>query len=317
MNAPRNGYTPGTGLPLAPPLGSTNDELSAQVRDEFAQSKEPNTSALTSAEVTTHSRIGKRALQRLDEHLSDRDRRVLARVAEHRFLTTHQLQAFCFDDHTSEASASRTARRVLSRLQRDGLLRALDRRIGGVRAGSAARVWQLAPAGTRVLHGDEARRRLGTPSLRFLAHRLAIADVHLLLRAHLDIEAIEDVTVEVEPAAWRRYQGRSGEPRWLQPDLHAELTTRDFTDRAFIEVDLGTESLPTLLGKCVQYEEYRRSGIEQDRYGSFPIVVWLLTSPERVAKLDTAVRRHQGLNGEMFRYATPDTLAQVLAGDAS
>lgn len=317
MNAPRDGYTPGTGLPLAPPLGSTNDELSAQVREEFAQAREPNTSALTSAEVTTHPRIGRRALKRLEQNLSGRDRGVLARVAEHRFLTTHQLQAFCFADHTSEASASRTARRVLSRLERDGLLRSLERRVGGVRAGSAARVWQLAPGGTRVIHGDEARRRLGTPSIRFMAHRLAIADVHLLLRAHRDIEAIEEVSVEVEPAAWRRYQGRSGEPRWLQPDLYAELTTRDFTDRAFVEVDLGSESLPTLLGKCVQYEEYRRSGIEQERHGSFPLVVWLLTSPERVARLDAAVRRHQGLKAEMFRYATPDTLAQVLAGDAS
>ena len=125
------------------------------------------------------------------------------------------------------------------------------------------------------------------------------------------------MTVEVEPASWRKYLGPSGERRWLQPDLYAEITTADFVDRTFIEVDLGTESLPTLIRKCQQYEDYRRSGTEQEHRGSFPLVVWLLTTAERVTKLEAAVRHSHGLTTQMFRYATPNTLTQVLAGGSA
>lgn len=320
MSAVDRGYTPGRGLPLGSPAGSPLEDMSTQVSREFAGSREPNTSSGTSSEVQSRPparRLGRRVLAALDSQLSARDREVIQRVAEHRFLTTHQIQAFCFVDHVSADSAARTTRRVLARLERDGLLQALDRRVGGVRSGSAATIWHLTAAGQRLIHADDKRRRTGIPSERFLAHCLAVADVHVLLDQHRRIEAIEAVAVEVEPASWRRYQGPAGEPRWLQPDLYAEITTADFLDRHFIEVDLGTESLPTLLGKCDQYEQYRRSGVEQARHGSFPIVLWLLTSPERARKLEQALARSSTLTAAMFRFATPATLTQVLAGGSA
>jgi len=315
-----SGYTPGQGIPLGSPVGSPLDELSAQVSSEFAGFKEPNTSAVSAAEVPSARRarrIGHRALASIDGQLSGRDRDVIKRVAEHRFLTTHQIQAFCFTTHASDDSAGRTTRRVLLRLERDGLLAALDRRIGGVRSGSSATIWSLTPAGQRLVHTDDKRRRTATPSERFLAHCLAIGDVHVLLDQHRHIEAIEKVAIEVEPASWRRYQGPSGEPRWLQPDLYTEITTSDFVDRFFAEVDLGSESLPTLLGKCEQYEQYRRSGTEQSRHGSFPLVLWLLTNDERARKLERAIGRSSKLTSAMYRFATPETLTQVLAGGSA
>lgn len=256
-------------------------------------------------------------LDRLAQQLSERDREILARVDEHRFLTTHQVQAFCFTDHVSADSAGRSARRVLARLQRDGLLRALDRRIGGVRSGSASTIWHLAPAGSRLIHDETMGRRVCPPSDRFLSHCLAVADIHLVLRQHETIETVEKVAVEVEPASWRRYQGPAGEPRWLQPDLYAELTTSEWIDRFFIEVDLGTESMPTLLGKCEQYEAYRRSGIEQDRHGNSPIVLWLFMDRGRADKLANAVGRSTKLTDAMYEFATPETLTQVLAGGSA
>lgn len=315
----RRNYTPGAGLPLAVPIGTDNGGLSDEVSGEFPQSREPNTSAASLTEVspTQVSRVGARQLHRLTDRLSDRDRAVLDLVAQHRYLTTSQLQHFCFLDHQSAATGARVTRRVLRRLEQAGLLRPLARRVGGVRAGSAATIWRLAPAGARIVYGDDKRRRPVEPSERFLNHCLAIADVHVLLHQHRRIEAIEDVAVEVEPASWRTYQGAGGERRWLQPDLYAEITSSDFVDRHFIEVDLGTESLPTLLKKCHQYEEYRRSGLEQDRHGSFPLVVWLFLDESRAARLAAAVRRTGKLTDAMYRVATPETLTQVLAGGAS
>lgn len=314
-------YVPGRGLPLGYPTGSDEDRGDAQVRGEFSSSREPNTSVVSPPSVPPRpsaARIGKRQLSMLAGRLSERDMDVLVVVARHRVLTTHQIQGFCFLDHDSAVSASRTTRRVLARLQRDGLLRALDRRVGGVRSGSDATIWQLAPAGSRLVYGEDRRRRISSaPSDRFLGHCLAVADVHVLLRQHQRIEAIEDVKVEVEPASWRRYQGAGGEPRWLQPDLTARITTNEYVDWWFIEVDLGTESLPTLLRKCQQYEAYRRTGIEEAEHGSFPLVLWLLPNDARAQKLAAAVKQSDSLTTALYRYATPETLAGVLAGGAA
>jgi hypothetical protein len=84
----------------------------------------------------------------------------------------------------------------------------------------------------------------------------------------------------VEPDSWRRYIGIGGEPRWLQPDRAATVSTGRWTDRWFIEIDLGTESLPTLLGKCGYYETYRQTGIEQETTGGIRTV---MLDPERAS----------------------------------
>jgi hypothetical protein len=308
------GYTPGSGLPLAPPLGSSGKSVTPLVEGALEPLGELNTSS--SADVVVPARrVSARALDRLSQQLSDRDRIVLSRLLEHGYLTTHQIEGFAFSGHATPGSASRATRRVLARLDRDGLVRTVGRRVGGVRAGSAATVWRLAPAGVRLLREAGARIRKGEPSVRHLAHTLAVADVHLLLRDHERIEAIESVTVQVESAAWRPYHGAGGERRWLQPDLYAEITTSDFVDRIFLEVDLGSEGMATLLDKCRQYEAYRASGSEQQQ-GSFPLVIWLFLTPDRARALSAAVSRSPRLSAEMFRYATPDTLTQVVAGGA-
>jgi hypothetical protein len=244
--------------------------------------------------------------------MPERDWEVLRRIAEHRYLTTSQVQRFVFTNHDSEQAAARTARHVLQRLDRLGIIRPLQRRIGGVRAGSSAHVWQLAPPGARLLRDDGFTYRTHEPSPRFLAHCLTVADVHLGLQDLVTLDTITNVRVQTEPSCWRRFTGPGGEPRWLQPDLAAVVSTADYGDRWFIEVDLGTESLPTLLRKCGQYEQYRAAGIEQAEHGAFPLVLWLFTRPERVAKLQGAVLRSTRLTPQLYRYAALDGLRQVI-----
>ncbi|KQV73879.1 hypothetical protein ASC61_02010 [Aeromicrobium sp. Root344] len=239
--------------------------------------------------------------------MPERDWDVLRRISEHRYLTTHQVQAFVFTTHSSAESAARTARHVLQRLERNALIRMVTRRIGGARSGSAARVWQLAPAGARLLRDDGAAQRTHEPSLRFLAHCLAVADVHLGALALSDLDQVQQVRVQTEPDCWRRYVGIGGEPRWLQPDLAAVVDLTDFSDRWFIEVDLGSESIPTLLKKAGQYEAYRASGIEQQEHGAFPLVLWMFSRPDRADKLRAAILRSPRLTPELYRYATADT----------
>lgn len=309
-------YTPGAGLPFALPLGSSETALSTRVSREFQHLRGPNTPRTSSTEQddADFRRVSRRVLDQLAEILSDRDRQVLGRIDEHRYLSTLQIQQFVFTDHVSLESAARTARRVLSRLERFHLLRPIERRIGGVRSGSSARVWQLTPAAARLLRAEGAVHRRHEPSLRFLAHCLAVADVHLVFRTMLTNPAIEKVLVQTEPDSWRRHIGQGGEPRLLQPDLAAAVSTDQYEDFFFIEVDLGTESLPTLLRKCAQYEAYRATGIEQEQHGTFPLVIWFFSKQERADRLQLSVGRSPRLTPGLFRYVTPSNLAQTLGG---
>ena len=113
-----------------------------------------------------------------------------------------------------------------------------------------------------------------------------------------------EVAVEVEPTSWRNFTGPGGERKSLQPDLAALVQTEAFDERWFLEVDLGTESLPTLLRKCGQYEAYRASGQEQAEHGSFPLVWWILTSSQRADRLMATIRRTPRLTSALYRAVT-------------
>jgi len=251
------------------------------------------------------------------DSLSDRDWAILGTVAAHRFLTTTQVQAFHFTDHASDLSAARVCRRVLERLRRDRLLATLQRRVGGVRAGSASFVWHLDVAGDQLLRqtsGARPRRRTFEPSLHFLRHTLAVADLHLQLRQTASTGAIELLRIEAEPACHRRYPNLGGGLTTLKPDLYAVTATREFEDSWFFEVDLGTESLPRLLAKCAEYEAYRRSGVEQRTSGVFPIVVWLIAETRRRAALTAAISKDQSLPDGLLRVLALNDLPTLVAG---
>lgn len=311
MSAPER---PGVGLPLGLPAAWSSDDIAGQVRASGAPTRGTNTPPIP---ASSRPRVGSRTLARLQASLSERDWAVLRLVVGHRYLSTRQVEAFCFVDHASPASAARTARRVLRRLAGHGLLTPLERRIGGIRAGSAGYVWQLGSTGYRLLGGQEGGRRPHEPSPRFLAHSLAVAYAHLELLAAERRGALEAAKVQLEPRCWRAYSGPGGERRLLQPDLFAITQVPGYEDRWFIEIDLGSESLPTLLGKCRQYEAYRASGAEQAASGVFPLVVWQLTTPERRDRLAAAISRSAALTPPLYRLVLRGELAELVAGGDS
>ncbi|HJQ00854.1 MAG TPA: replication-relaxation family protein [Jatrophihabitans sp.] len=228
----------------------------------------------------------------------------------HQFLTTTQLQRFHFTDHHTPAAA-RICRRVLGRLHQLRVIEHLDRHIGGIRAGSASYVWRIGLIGDRLLQlhdGPSARSRRKEPSPRYLFHRLAVADVHLALRDgdwRLD-------TVAAEPGCWRPFTGPNGARQILKPDLYAVTISGDYEDHWFIEVDRATESLPTLLKKCAQYQHYRASNQEQQRHGVFPRVLWIVPTERYAEALRRAIARTAHLPTELFRVCTVPSLPAAL-----
>lgn len=261
-------------------------------------------------------RLSARRLLRLQDDLSDRERAVLLGLADCRLLATGQLQRLHFADHATEGAASRICRRVLARLQRLGVIEHLERRIGGVRAGSASYVWRVGQVGERLLRqADEALRgRHKQPGLRFVDHVLAIAECTVQLVEADRRDDLELVTVEHEPACWRGFLGSHGSAETLKPDLYAVTANAEYEDSWFIEVDRATESLPTVLRKCAQYERYQRSGREQAARGVFPAVLWVVPDDGRATAMTAAIRRRYGPNQELFRVTSAACFLPTITG---
>lgn len=289
--------------------------------DETAAAPESLPLSLSSAAgVGRAARRAVRRLERVDHDLSQRERAVLESLAALRFLSTGQLQRLHFTDHASEGAASRICRRVLKRLCDLGVIEHLQRRMGGIRAGSASFVWRVGPVGDRLLRqaaGQGARRRRKEPSLRYLDHCLTIAACYLQLVEAARSGRLELISHQTEPSCWRPYLGPQGAAEILKPDLYAVTAEDDYEDSWFIEIDRGSESLPTVLRKCDQYERYRLSGQEQAARGVFPVVLWVVPDEVRRQRLLTGLRQAPRLDRQLFRVTTTAQFSEAIAGGAT
>lgn len=235
--------------------------------------------------------------------LSDRDLEVLRFVFQVGVADARQLERLAFPPGPgTKLTAARRARRSLARLVDHGLLNRLDRRVGGVRAGSSGYLYQVATTGRRAL-GMPGRVRGFEPGARFVGHALAIAELHVqLVEAHR-AGAVTGLHVGHERDAWRRFTTTAG-VETLRPDLLVEVTTTDGWElRWFVEVDRGTEHLPTVIRKCQTYERYWRSGREADHHEIFPRVLWSVPDQRRADAVQSAIAGTRLLTTELYQVA--------------
>jgi len=257
----------------------------------------------------TIRRLGRQDLQRLRSQLSERDWAIIRFLHQHRYATTGQLRRMVFREHASQSAATRACVRVLDRLLTQRILTRLERRVGGVRHGSASFVWCLDVIGDRLTRPTTAsRRRVQEPSFAFLTHTLAVTDIHVQLNEAASTGAFRLTAVQVETEAWRPYVAPGGAQRMLKPDLMVTVSTDTYDDHWYLEVDLGTESLPVLLRKCTAYNDYRRTGRPQTEHGVVPRVLWILPTPARVERLMAAIAADPRLPDRLFTCVTADAL---------
>lgn len=268
-------------------------------------------------------RVGRRQLESIRESLTDRDMEIVETVAIHRFLTTRQICRFHFTDKATKTAALRAANRSLVKLKDLRILVSLDRRIGGVRAGSGSFVWGLGQIGARLLHenkrAEEApvRYREHEPSTTFLKHTLAVAEVALRLAEAAHADRFNIIDIQHEPACWRAYNGSGGGTLRIKPDLAVVSATEDFEDHWFFEVDLATEPPSRVVRTCLSYQEYQRSGIEQRRLGLFPAVVWIVPTARRKESIETRLGESQAIDVRLFRVITLDELETLMQRGAA
>jgi hypothetical protein len=256
----------------------------------------------------------KRIVQ-LRANLTDRDWQIIATLTRVRVGTSSQLIAL----HLSDIDLRR-AQRKLASLVRNRVLARLPRTVGGPEGGSVGHVYALDVAGQRLaevaIGGRPGRPwRLGRG---FLTHSLAVTDVYVRLVLAERAGIFRVVRFAGEPASWHSFHGAGGARMTLKPDAYAVLVVDGYEDHWFLEVDLGTESAPTIGRKCAVYRGYWQSGSEQARIGLFPRVLWLVPDQRRAAVLEGVIRRQSVGAAELFDVAVlGDAVARWRRGAAS
>lgn len=213
-------------------------------------------------------------LAELAEGLSERDLALLATLRRLSVVSASQLERLHFYD-----TGPRQRRKTLTRLTELRVIRRLERRIGGVRSGSAGFVYALDVAGQHLVDSSRGRRtrKPATPSLPFLQHALDVSETYVRLSEAERAGDLELVDFQAEPACWRSFAGPHGATRILKPDAYIVVAVGELEHHWFLEVDRGTHGRAAFIRKLKEYRHYRASGTEQRRLDLFPLV--LITVP--------------------------------------
>lgn len=270
-------------------------------------------------------RLDTAGLLALGEGLTKRERRLLSDVHKLGLMSHVQLAALLNVDSASEASAAssaRAVRRTLKRLTDLGLLARLQRRVGGLRAGSAGFVYYLGPAGQRLIAYWDGRglvrgRYRPEPGGRYVRHRLAGSQLYVDVRLAAQRSELDLLDFQAEPDCWRSYLDGMGGERLLKPDAFVRLGIGAYEERCFVEVDLGTESRPVIARKLRAYLDYFLAGTEQAVSGVFPRVVLLANSDERKDALVEVCGRLPAESWQLFTVGLLADGLRHLSGEAA
>ena len=257
-------------------------------------------------------------LVRLDARLSSRDRQIIRLVGTLSLVSGSQLRRVYFASAGSGRHDAQLARRALLRLTRHGLLERLERRIGGVRAGSDGFCYRLAPGAQRLINswdgaGLERGRRLPEPSLGFAAHRLAVSEICVLTCEAATQGQLELLEFDAEPACWRRYVGPMSQVLTLKPDAFARVGVGEWELVWFIEVDLGTVGQAARALQAAAYRAYWRSGAAGK---VMPRVLWLCADERVVSRAAVAIGPEREPEG-LFVITHSDQAVSCLCGESA
>lgn len=262
------------------------------------------------------ARLSSARLRQLAVELPDRYTVPLLHLSRARVLTGQQLDRLLRQPDTPARTVERARQRAMIYLCRLGLAAALDRRIGGMRAGSAGYVHVLTPAGYKlaaILTDRQPPRRIRhsrAPGPMFLNHAVDIAEIYVQLTEHSRAGDFRVAAFITEPASWWQDSGV-----YLRPDAYTALATPRYRDVWWLEIDRATESAPRLREKIADYLDYAESGGIGPN-GVLPRV--LITTPDRqraavigniVATLAT------GDTGQMIAVTTHTHAAEFLIAE--
>jgi hypothetical protein len=139
--------------------------------------------------------------------------------------------------------------------------------------------------------------------------------VHVLLVEADRGGRLELIERTAEPACWRQLGGiGSFASRQLKPDSFVRFAVAGWEYSAFVEVDRGTEGSRTIGRKLWAYLDYHRLGLEQEKFGVFPKVQWLCSTPGRMDLIETEIGQLPKGGRELFGIGLLADVVAAVAG---
>ena len=254
--------------------------------------------------------------------LTERDREVIRRVFEHRFLRSTHLATLL------PGSRQQLLRR-LQLLYHHGYLDRPQAQLDYYRHGSRPMVYGLGNHGMHFLERED-----GVPSRKldwtahnrsitryFIEHTLAVADaqvaVELSCRAN-GVEFLDDPRSHKQPFKWSVALPQSGpaEEVGVIPDRVFGLKTQEATRWFFLEADRATMPVErsnfkqsSFVRKLIAYHETWRADILKNSFPRFQVLT-VTTTPERVKNLvDATARLTKGKGSGLFLFADQKSFA--------
>lgn len=222
--------------------------------------------------------------------LQPRDREFLRELSVMRIADREQVKLVA-----GFGSTARVNRRLLA-LTRAGLLRRFFMGSGGGRKA----LYALSEKGARIAgvprRGPQRRRDAVLVADFFVEHQLAINEVYALLKFR---------AIPIPHVAFHRWMAFLEPPikgLSLIPDSYVEFATATGIIAAFLEIDLGTESLAIWREKVRNYLHLAISGSYKTHFGHdrFRVLV-IANSARRAESLRKAVAT---ITDKIFRFAT-------------
>jgi hypothetical protein len=263
----------------------------------------------------TPTRVRTRHLVWLADRLSPRDWSILVTVNRLHLVTGPQLQRLHFATATNLTTQAIHRSQALTRLVAWRVLMPLPRRIGGIQRGSTVAVYALDTAGQQLLrraaptHAAPKRiRRPGPPGDRWTRHILAVAELYVRLVEADRAGVLQLRDFRAEPAAW--WPDDLG--GWLKPDAYAVVSNGSVDHLWWLEVDLGTEHLPTVKRKLHTYLDFdRRGGLGPRR--TMPRVMMTVTNGPRRRALADWITGQPAPAADLLRVELHDDAVPVMA----
>jgi hypothetical protein len=259
-------------------------------------------------------------LAQLAVDLTARERQMLAELATLHVATTAQLGRLVFGD-CKPATTARLGQRHAERLVRFNLMQRYANRSRDRKVGAPGYLLTLTEAGWSLSGADtparKRQRRSWLPSDAFLAHRLAISELYVRLVEQGRAGGPSLREFKSEPDSWRRYLGLADEPLIAKPDALVRLLTVGLELSWFVEIDRGTEGQRLIADKCNAYRRFELSGVEQQRFGIFPNVVFIVPSEARRQAVQRVIDRQPVEARGLFTAVTEADMLTVLASPVS
>lgn len=269
------------------------------------------------AEWARPTRVRPAYVERVEQRLSARDWAILETVNRLRLASGSQLERLHFAD-LSTSSRPVVRGRVLRRLMDWRVLGPLPRRVGGTHYGSSTRVYGLDSTGARLLSGrsiaepgSATRVRFpGSPGERTVRHTVAVAELYVQAVEQATQRGASVVNFDAEPASW----WPNGLGGWLKPDAYVVVAAGDVRDHYWCEIDLSTETVPTLRRKALTYLEFWQRG-EDGPEQVVPRVVFSVIDARRAEAVTTMLAHLPHPAEEMFLVSIAESTAnQLLSG---